>query len=53
MWLLSDHNVHRNSNSANNKTTTEEIAPEDKKITRATTTETDLPKTRQQRFQEW
>ncbi len=44
MWLLSGHNVHRNSNSASNKTTTVVIAQEDKTITRATTMETCLPK---------
>jgi len=52
MWRHSDHNVHSNSNSANNKTTTVEIDQGDKDPTEETTTATDHCRTKAPTLQE-
>jgi len=46
MWLHSDHNLHSNSNSANNRATTMEIDQGDKDPTEATITTTDHRRTK-------
>jgi hypothetical protein len=46
MWLHSDHNLHSNSNSANNRATTMEIDQGDKDPTEATISTTDYRRTK-------